>query len=73
MVGIGARFAQDVGVHRRIESAENLTVEDELWKRAFWCVPALVACIYHHHSFSGFFLPGSYDECDVWAPMYYSR
>ncbi|KAF9009374.1 fungal-specific transcription factor domain-containing protein [Cyathus striatus] len=36
LVGIGIRLAQDVGVHRRRVSREKLTVEDELWKRAFW-------------------------------------
>ena len=36
MVGIGIRFAQDVGVHRKKVDAEEWTVEDELRKRAFW-------------------------------------
>ncbi|KAF5363184.1 hypothetical protein D9758_008334 [Tetrapyrgos nigripes] len=35
MVGIGIRLAQDVGAHRR-KMAKPMTVEDELWKRAFW-------------------------------------
>ncbi|KAG6853489.1 hypothetical protein C0991_004035 [Blastosporella zonata] len=34
VVGIGIRIAQDVGAHRR-RSGEH-TVENELWKRAFW-------------------------------------
>ncbi|KAF5344576.1 hypothetical protein D9757_015251 [Collybiopsis confluens] len=37
MVGIGIRLAQDVGAHRR-KPNQTLTVEDELWKRAFWCL-----------------------------------
>ncbi|KAJ3712064.1 fungal-specific transcription factor domain-containing protein [Lentinula raphanica] len=35
MVGIGIRLAQDVGAHRR-KADKPLTVENELWKRAFW-------------------------------------
>ncbi|KAJ3796205.1 fungal-specific transcription factor domain-containing protein [Lentinula aff. detonsa] len=35
MVGIGIRLAQDVGAHRR-KPTKALTVENELWKRAFW-------------------------------------
>ncbi|KAJ3909077.1 fungal-specific transcription factor domain-containing protein [Lentinula edodes] len=35
MVGIGIRLAQDVGAHRR-KPTKPLTVENELWKRAFW-------------------------------------
>jgi hypothetical protein len=38
MVGVGIRLAQDVGVHRRKVHNHTLTPEDELWKRAFWCV-----------------------------------
>ncbi|KAF8992796.1 fungal-specific transcription factor domain-containing protein [Cyathus striatus] len=36
LVGFGIRLAQDVGAHRRRVPLEKLTVEDELWKRAFW-------------------------------------
>ncbi|KAH9025469.1 fungal-specific transcription factor domain-containing protein [Lactarius pseudohatsudake] len=36
MVGIGLRLAQDVGAHRRRSPNARPTVEDELWKRAFW-------------------------------------
>ncbi|TFY75185.1 hypothetical protein EWM64_g8827, partial [Hericium alpestre] len=35
MVGIGIRVAQDVGAHRRKVYNATITVEDELWKRAF--------------------------------------
>lgn len=36
MVGIGVRMAQDVGAHRRKMYTKGLTVDDELWKRAWW-------------------------------------
>ena len=36
MVGIGLRVAQDVGAHRKKASDAPMTVEGELWKRAFW-------------------------------------
>ncbi|KAI0260431.1 fungal-specific transcription factor domain-containing protein [Gloeopeniophorella convolvens] len=36
MVGIGLRLAQDAGAHRRRSHGLPPTVEDELWKRAFW-------------------------------------
>jgi len=35
LVGVGVRYAQDVGVHRRRFNRKS-SVEDELWKRAFW-------------------------------------
>ena len=38
LAGIGIRLAQDVGVHRRKVHGHTLTIDDELWKRAFWCV-----------------------------------
>ena len=38
MVGIGVRLAQDVGAHRKGAQSRRPTVEDEMWKRAFWCV-----------------------------------
>ena len=41
MVGIGIRLAQDVGAHRRKVYGPELTVEDELWKRACWVLVAL--------------------------------
>ncbi|KAF8226986.1 hypothetical protein L208DRAFT_1406132 [Tricholoma matsutake] len=46
MIGIGIRVAQDVGAHRRKYKSENITVEDELWKRAFWvliCIDRIVS------------------------------
>jgi hypothetical protein len=36
IIGIGIRFAQEVGAHRRRPDGHTHTVEDELWKRAFW-------------------------------------
>ncbi|KAF7424023.1 hypothetical protein PC9H_009323 [Pleurotus ostreatus] len=41
MVGIGIRLAQDVGAHRRKAHTHKLSVEDELWKRAFWVLVAM--------------------------------
>jgi len=38
MVGIGLRFIQDVGAHRKKVYRSDPTVSDELWKRAFWCL-----------------------------------
>ena len=38
MVGVGIRLAQDVGAHRRKVYGNKLTIEDELWKRAFWYI-----------------------------------
>ncbi|TFK36748.1 fungal-specific transcription factor domain-containing protein [Crucibulum laeve] len=46
MVGIGIRLAQDVGAHRRKAHDRGLSVEDELWKRAFWiliCMDRMVS------------------------------
>ncbi|KAG6836325.1 hypothetical protein H0H93_009118, partial [Arthromyces matolae] len=40
LVGIGIRMAQEVGAHRKKLTPE-LTVEDELWKRGFWCLVAM--------------------------------
>ena len=36
IAGIGIRLAQDVGAHRRKSYTGKLSVEGELWKRAFW-------------------------------------
>lgn len=35
-VSIGLRKAQDVGAHRRNVYQDKPTVDEELWKRAFW-------------------------------------
>ncbi|KAL1744459.1 fungal-specific transcription factor domain-containing protein [Schizophyllum fasciatum] len=36
LIGIAVRMAQDVGAHRRRISKKPQTMEDELWKRAFY-------------------------------------
>ncbi|KAL0069689.1 Gypsy retrotransposon integrase-like protein 1 [Marasmius tenuissimus] len=36
IVGAGIRSAQEMGLHRKDASSELKTVEDELWRRAFW-------------------------------------
>jgi len=47
LIGIGIRMAQDVGAHRRKSNRGNMTVEDEMLKRAVWYVLFLrwVVCI----------------------------
>ncbi|KAF8992793.1 fungal-specific transcription factor domain-containing protein [Cyathus striatus] len=41
LVGFAIRMAQEAGIHHRRVPREKLTVEDELWKRAFWVLIAL--------------------------------
>ncbi|KAI0794216.1 fungal-specific transcription factor domain-containing protein [Fomes fomentarius] len=41
LVGIGIRVAIDVGVHRRKLYSTTPTIEEELWKRAFWALVML--------------------------------
>ncbi len=36
IVGVGLRFAVEIGVHRRKAEGHIMTMEDELKKRAFW-------------------------------------
>ena len=36
IIGIGVRMAQDVGAHRKKVYSSSPTVEEELWRRAFW-------------------------------------
>ncbi|KZV67312.1 hypothetical protein PENSPDRAFT_58281 [Peniophora sp. CONT] len=46
LCGVGIRFAQDVGAHRR--KVYNLTAsrrEGELWKRAFWVLVVVDRCM----------------------------
>ncbi|KAF8318382.1 hypothetical protein DL93DRAFT_2038604, partial [Clavulina sp. PMI_390] len=41
-LGVGIRFAQDVGAHRQFTiSSERDAVEAEQWKRCFWCFTIL--------------------------------
>ncbi|KAJ7312892.1 fungal-specific transcription factor domain-containing protein [Mycena albidolilacea] len=39
--GLGMRFIQERGEHRRKRDGHKITPEDELWKRAFWCLLCL--------------------------------
>ncbi|KAK7034642.1 Gypsy retrotransposon integrase-like protein 1 [Paramarasmius palmivorus] len=41
LLGVGVRYAQAVGAHRRKFCSKEPTAEQELWKRAFW----LLVCI----------------------------
>jgi hypothetical protein len=37
VIGIGVQMAQDMGAHRKRRKGDlGMSVEDELWKRAFW-------------------------------------
>ncbi|KAI0930965.1 hypothetical protein AcV7_005003 [Taiwanofungus camphoratus] len=47
IIGVGARLAQDVGAHRRKVYNARPTVEDELWKRAFWVLVAMDRTLSH--------------------------
>ena len=40
-IGMGLRKAQDLGVHRKWTYRNELTVEEEQWKRAFWILIVL--------------------------------
>jgi Fungal specific transcription factor domain len=41
LTGIGLRMAQDVGAHRKKVYRNPMALEDESWKRAFWCLIAI--------------------------------
>ncbi|OSC97677.1 hypothetical protein PYCCODRAFT_1376657 [Trametes coccinea BRFM310] len=41
IIGIGIRMAQDVGAHRKKVYSPKPTMEEELWRRAFWCLVAM--------------------------------
>ncbi|KAG9029914.1 hypothetical protein FRB95_004744 [Tulasnella sp. JGI-2019a] len=57
VVGIGLRFAEDIGAHREKVYGPDHPFENQLWKRAFWCLVVMdqlfsamfgrPACIYH--------------------------
>ncbi|KAJ7115968.1 fungal-specific transcription factor domain-containing protein [Mycena epipterygia] len=49
LVSIGIRMGQDVGAHRRKESTHQWTMEDELWKRAFWVLVFLDRMLSAHY------------------------
>ena len=38
IISLGIRMAQDVGAHRKKMYSATPTVEQELWKRAFWYI-----------------------------------
>ena len=38
VLSLGIRMAQDVGAHRKKMYSATPTVEQELWKRVWWCV-----------------------------------
>lgn len=38
---VGLRKAQDVGAHRRTVYKRKPTADEELWKRAVWCLIVL--------------------------------
>ena len=42
IIGVGIRMAQDVGAHRKKVYSASPTIEEELWRRAFWCVFSLL-------------------------------
>ncbi|KAJ7917044.1 fungal-specific transcription factor domain-containing protein, partial [Mycena leptocephala] len=46
-IGLGLRFLQQRGSHRRNREGYKLDAEDELWKRAFWSLVALerICCL----------------------------
>ncbi|KAI0819576.1 fungal-specific transcription factor domain-containing protein [Trametes gibbosa] len=41
MIGVGLRKAMDIGAHRKSMYKAKPTVEDELWRRAFWVLVVL--------------------------------
>ncbi|KAH9847217.1 fungal-specific transcription factor domain-containing protein [Lenzites betulinus] len=41
IIGIGIRMAQDVGAHRKKVYSATPTMEEELWRRAFWTLVAM--------------------------------
>ena len=41
VIGVGIRLAQDVGAHRKKVYNPTRTVEEELWRRAFWVLVAM--------------------------------
>ncbi|KZP00590.1 hypothetical protein CALVIDRAFT_533589 [Calocera viscosa TUFC12733] len=75
VVGVGLRFAQDVGAHRQKSYRGGDPVDDEQWKRAFWCLVAMdrmvssalgLPCAIHDEDFDVEFP----HECDdeYWEP-----
>jgi hypothetical protein len=46
IVGFGIHLALDFDAHRKRTYSETPTVEGELWRRAFWCIPFRLDQIY---------------------------
>ncbi|THU94916.1 hypothetical protein K435DRAFT_144066 [Dendrothele bispora CBS 962.96] len=49
LTGLGIRYAQEMGAHRRFPRSQKPTIESELWKRAFWVlvvIDVLVAMLF---------------------------
>ena len=44
LIGVGIRIALEVGAHRKRTYASVQTVEEELWRRAFWCASHSAVC-----------------------------
>jgi len=67
VLGLGLRFAQEKGLHRRKGKQEH-TAEDELEKRVFWLVSCVLFDVSHHFNIihQVFDLYGSLDECFPW-------
>ncbi|CAK5262364.1 unnamed protein product [Mycena citricolor] len=66
LIGIGLRLAQDMGAHRRMSSDEDLTVERELTKRAFWYLLVMDRSV---SAAMGRSCALQYDEFDVDPPI----
>ena len=56
IIGVGIRMAQDVGAHRKKVYNATPTVEEELWKRAFWYIWCTKILIFSHSTFVAGFL-----------------
>ncbi|KAG7096472.1 hypothetical protein E1B28_003904 [Marasmius oreades] len=65
VVGIGIRSAQEMGVHRKPVPSGN-SLEDELWKRAFWL---LVSIDLFFSAFMGRPRATTHDDFDVDLPV----
>lgn len=73
MIGISIQIMKDVGAHQRKYKTGNMTVEDEMWKHAFWYV------LFHYLAVDisvmpsqGPVLPGSFDQLFSWTSLCYS-
>ena len=71
LVGLGIRFAQDKGLHRR-RGKQKHTAEDESAKRVFWSVVRFHFCI-ALTPHQGFDLYRSLDVCFPWSTLCNAR